>query len=72
MNLLNKLLEDLPFLMRDEEETFEEVNIDKICVTHVSDKAAFIDDNWIPKSQMRVGIDEQSLYVADWLYRKHF
>lgn len=72
--MLENLLNELSPYSEYDRDSYRRLEFEKIEVVTKKGRdggAALIDGRWIPKSQLKCGVDGE-LYVSNWFYDKNF
>ena len=72
--MLDKLLNDIDVLSEFDKENYQQLHymkIEAISKQGTDEGAALIDEQWIPKSQLRSDFDK-NIYISLWYYGKYF
>lgn len=65
--MIDKLVDSLDVYSEYDRQKYQKLLFQE--VETVTDKAALIDGQWIPKSQLKCGVDKD-LYITKWMYDK--
>jgi hypothetical protein len=68
--LLDQLMAELPYATQQERDQLVIFTREQADVTRVTEGAALINGQWIPKSLIRIMDDEEGILIYDWVARK--